>query len=158
MFVISATCIVWMHRVVAGMTQYPTGFESKYAARERVLPGDVLSPLMRWSEDYSVGNDAMDRQHQRLIGLINDLAPVLKVDGEFIPNPMVHTEFVTDAYGRSLYGQPLEGVALAEAKAVMKSAEVDFSLLDAEVEKLCGKLALTMPAQTAPNTPSGARR
>lgn len=82
------------------------------------------------------------------IGLINDLAPVLKVDGAFIPNPMVHTEFVTDAYGRSLYGQPVEGDAFAAAKATMKSAEVDFELLDAAVEKLCGKLALTMPECT----------
>lgn len=86
--------------------------------------------------------------HALQIGLINDLAPVLKVDGAFITNPMVHTEYITDAYGRSLYGQLVEGEAFAEAKAKMKSAEVDFELLDAAVEALCGKLALTMPECT----------
>ncbi len=58
---------------------------------------------------------------------------------------MVHTQFETDAYGRSLYGQAITGDALVEAKAVLKSSEVDFFLLDAEVELLCAKLAQTMP-------------
>ncbi len=79
------------------------------------------------------------------LGLINGLAPVLKIDGEFVPNPMVHTEFITDSYGRSLYGMPLQDEALAAGKAKMKSATVDFALLDQEVELLCGKLAQTMP-------------
>ncbi|MGB0952104.1 MAG: enoyl-CoA hydratase-related protein [Planctomycetota bacterium] len=79
------------------------------------------------------------------LGIINDLVPVLKVDGAFLVNPLVHTEFVTDACGRSLYGMPLEGEPLREAKAILKKAEVDFELLDAAVENLCTRLALTFP-------------
>ncbi len=79
------------------------------------------------------------------IGLINSLAPVLKVDGEFIANPMVETEFKTDQYGRSLYGQMKTGDDFKAGKQVFKNAEVDFQLLDQEVELLCGKLAQTMP-------------
>ncbi len=79
------------------------------------------------------------------IGLINGIAPVLKVSGQFIANPMAVTNFETDAYGRSLYGAAKSGDALKEAKGVMKTAEVDFSMLDAEVELMCFKLAQTMP-------------
>jgi len=79
------------------------------------------------------------------IGLINGVAPVLKVDGEFVANPMAVTSFETDAFGRSLYGAAKTGDALTAAKVVLKSAEVDFSLLDAEVESMCFKLAQTMP-------------
>jgi len=75
---LSALCLFWMHRVVTGMTKYPRGFESQYATQERVLPGDVLAPLMRWSDDYSVGNHAMDAQHKRLLNLINELDEVIQ--------------------------------------------------------------------------------
>ncbi len=84
--------------------------------------------------------------HQALgYGLINGIAPVLKVDGEFVANPLVHCQAEFDAYGRPLWGMLKSGEALVAAKGVMKSAEVDLSLLDAEVEKLTFKLASTMP-------------
>ncbi|MFK5955698.1 MAG: 6-oxocyclohex-1-ene-1-carbonyl-CoA hydratase [Planctomycetota bacterium] len=79
------------------------------------------------------------------IGLINEITPVLKYDGTFIANPMVHTEFTTDLYGRPLYGKPLTGEAFETGKAKMKASEVDFSMLDEAVELMCGKLAQTMP-------------
>lgn len=79
------------------------------------------------------------------VGLINRIAPVLKVDGKFIANPLVETEFKTDEFGRSLYGLSRQGEDLKAAKELFKSAEVDFSLFDREVEELCGQLALTMP-------------
>ena len=83
MLLVSLVCLVWMHRTVARMTKYPSGFESKYATPSRVLPGDVLAPLMQWSDEYSVGNDAMDRQHERLIGLINELDEVIQQGQHF---------------------------------------------------------------------------
>ena len=83
MLLVSVLCLVWMHRVVARMTKYPEGFESKYTTPSRVLPGDVLSPLMQWSDEYSVGSDAMDGQHMRLIGLINDLDAVIQQGRHF---------------------------------------------------------------------------
>ena len=73
------------------------------------------------------------------LGLINGLAPVLKKDGEFLPNPLAVTEARFDAWGRPLYGQLKSGEELA------KACETDFSALDAEVESLAWKLANTMP-------------
>ena len=78
MLLISAICLVWMHRVIQKMTRYPKGFESQYADSSRVLPGDILAPLMQWRDDYSVGDTAMDKQHRRLIGLINELDEVIQ--------------------------------------------------------------------------------
>jgi 6-oxo-cyclohex-1-ene-carbonyl-CoA hydrolase len=88
----------------------------------------------QWSAHYA--------QH---IGLLNGIAPVLKVDGKFIANPMAHTEFITDEYGRSLYGQFKTGDDRNAAKEVLSKAEVDFTLLDKMVNEMCAKLAQTMP-------------
>ncbi len=78
MFFVSLLCLVWMHRVIAKMTKRPKGFESQYADASRVLPGDELAPLMQWRDGYSVGNEAMDQQHRRLIALINELDEVIQ--------------------------------------------------------------------------------
>jgi len=84
--------------------------------------------------------------HQALgYGLINGLAPVLKVDGRFVPNPTVHVDASYDDWGRPQWGLAKQGEALAEGKALLKSAEIDFELLDREVEMLAWKLAGTMP-------------
>jgi NNP family nitrate/nitrite transporter-like MFS transporter len=82
-FLVSVACLVWMHRVVVQMTQYPRGFESQYSDRSRVLPGDVLEPLLKWRDEYSVGVEAMDLQHKRLVQLINDLDEVIQKGGHF---------------------------------------------------------------------------
>jgi len=79
------------------------------------------------------------------IGLINRIVPVLKDrDGQFISNPMVSTE-PFDAWGNPAYGAFKTGEAREQAKAVMADCEVDFSLLDAEVEQMAWKLSMTMP-------------
>ncbi len=79
------------------------------------------------------------------IGLINRIVPVLKNrDGEFISNPMVSTE-PYDPWGNPAYGAFKTGQAREQAKALMAECEIDFRLLDAEVEKLAWKLSMTMP-------------
>ncbi len=83
MALLSLVCLVWMHKVVAGISKRPAGFESQYADHSRVLPGDVLAPLLQWSDKYSVGVEAMDHQHKRLIGLINDLDEVIQKGGHY---------------------------------------------------------------------------
>ncbi|MDQ7079531.1 MAG: 6-oxocyclohex-1-ene-1-carbonyl-CoA hydratase [Paracoccaceae bacterium] len=81
---------------------------------------------------------------QRL-GLLTDIVPALKVNGEYVPNPLVETEMKTDAFGRILHGEPKTGAALAEGKALMKRGEIDLGALDEAVEALCTKLLLTFP-------------
>lgn len=85
--------------------------------------------------------------HQAVsFGLINKIVPVLKnKDGEFIGNPLVNTSTAHDAWGNPTFGSFKTGAAANEAKALFKSCTVDFSLLDAEVETLTWRLALTMP-------------
>ncbi len=78
-------------------------------------------------------------------GLLTEIVPALKVNGEFIANPMVHTDKWINDKGEMIYGTPKSGQALADAKAMMKSGEVDLALLDAAVEKIATKLMMLMP-------------
>ncbi len=78
-------------------------------------------------------------------GMIMDVVPALKVDGEWVPNPLVETGRVVDDWGRIVFGEPKTGAALAEGKELMKRGTVDLSLLDEKVEALCGKFLLTFP-------------
>ncbi|MEZ5175568.1 MAG: 6-oxocyclohex-1-ene-1-carbonyl-CoA hydratase [Acidimicrobiia bacterium] len=93
--------------------------------------------------------------HQALrLGLVNDIFPVLKVDGAFIPNPLVVTDRYLDEWGKIVHGTPKEGDDLAAAKELMKSATVDFSLLDAGVDETITKILYTMPDCTIKTTES----
>ncbi|MEW5862524.1 MAG: 6-oxocyclohex-1-ene-1-carbonyl-CoA hydratase [Pseudomonadota bacterium] len=79
------------------------------------------------------------------MGLLTDIVPALKVDGKFVPNPLVETSRVVDETGRFVFGKPKTGEALKEAKALLARGTVDLSLLDARVEELCAKMLLTFP-------------
>ncbi|MBI2942683.1 MAG: 6-oxocyclohex-1-ene-1-carbonyl-CoA hydratase [Candidatus Wallbacteria bacterium] len=79
------------------------------------------------------------------LGMINDLVPGLKVDGKWVPNPLVITDRTLDAWGRPCLGEPLEGEALVHNKQLFKKGSVDLTLLDEAVEKLCSRLLETMP-------------
>ena len=79
------------------------------------------------------------------MGMISDVAPALKVDGQFIANPLVVTDRMTDEFGRFVFGESKTGPALAEGKAQMAKATTDLSLLDAKVEELCATLLETFP-------------
>jgi 6-oxo-cyclohex-1-ene-carbonyl-CoA hydrolase len=83
------------------------------------------------------------------LGLITDFVPTLRVDGQFVPNPMVVTDRMTDASGRWAYGEFKTGSERAAAKEVLRSGTVDLAPLDAAVEALCTKLLLTMPGCVA---------
>ena len=78
------------------------------------------------------------------LGLINDIAPVYKKDGEFIANPFVITD-QTDAYGRIVYGDYKTGDAKQAAKALVKECEVDLSELDKLTNSYVTKLLYTFP-------------
>jgi 6-oxo-cyclohex-1-ene-carbonyl-CoA hydrolase len=79
------------------------------------------------------------------VGMLTDIVPALKVDGRFVPNPLVETQRVYDDFGRLAFGRPKTGDALKEAKDLVKKGVVDLSLLDAKVEELCAKMLLTFP-------------
>ena len=78
-------------------------------------------------------------------GIISEIVPVLKVNGQFIANPMVVTDKVFDEYGKIVFGSPKTGDELKKAKELIATAETDLSLLDIAVNKLCTKLLHTFP-------------
>ena len=79
------------------------------------------------------------------MGIISDLVPALKVDGKFVPNPLVETSRYLDDYGRIVHGESKTGEALAAGKAILKEGSVDLGLLDEAVEKLCAKFIHMFP-------------
>jgi 6-oxo-cyclohex-1-ene-carbonyl-CoA hydrolase len=79
------------------------------------------------------------------VGMLTDIVPALKVDGRFVPNPLVETQRVYDDFGRLAFGKSKSGAALAQGKEVLKRGTVDLSLLDEKVEELCAKMLLTFP-------------
>jgi 6-oxo-cyclohex-1-ene-carbonyl-CoA hydrolase len=82
-------------------------------------------------------------------GMITDVVPALRVDGRFVPNPLVWTDRMFDEHGRIVHGEPKTGEALEQGKALLKKGAVDLSLLDERVEQLCAKLLLTFPDCTS---------
>jgi len=79
------------------------------------------------------------------VGMLTDIVPALKVEGRFVPNPLVETQKVYDEFGRLAFGRPKTGQALKDGKALLAKGELDLSLLDAKVEELCAKMLLTFP-------------
>lgn len=78
-------------------------------------------------------------------GLLTEVVHALKVNGEFIPNPLVYTNKWVNENGEIIYGAFKKGEEGARAKEILKSGEIDLALLDKAVEKLCTKLAYLMP-------------
>ncbi len=79
------------------------------------------------------------------LGICSEIVPALKVDGKFVPNPTVISDRYLDEFGRIVHGEFKTGEAFAEGKALLKKGEIDLSLLDEAVEKLCAKLLDTFP-------------
>jgi len=79
------------------------------------------------------------------VGMLTDITPALKVDGRYVPNPLVQIERVYDEFGRLAFGKPKTGAALTAGKELMKKGTVDLAALDAKVEELCAKMLLTFP-------------
>ncbi|HYJ34206.1 MAG TPA: 6-oxocyclohex-1-ene-1-carbonyl-CoA hydratase [Candidatus Binatia bacterium] len=83
------------------------------------------------------------------LGLVNEVVPVLRLDGRWIPNPLVVTDRFLDEMGRIVYGDFRTGPDLILAKETFARAKTDLSLLDKAVESLCAKLLMLMPDCTA---------
>ncbi|MBW8050878.1 MAG: 6-oxocyclohex-1-ene-1-carbonyl-CoA hydratase [Cytophagales bacterium] len=78
-------------------------------------------------------------------GLLTEIIPALKVNGGYIPNPLVYTDNWVNEKGEIIYGTFKKGDEMAAAKELLKSGEVDLSLLDDAIEKFCTKLMYTFP-------------
>ena len=79
------------------------------------------------------------------LGIISGLVPALKVDSEFMPNPLVETSQYLDEYGRIVHGESKTGDELKVGKELLAKGEVDLSLLDEAVDRLCAKFIHMFP-------------
>lgn len=79
------------------------------------------------------------------LGIIAEVVPALKIDGKFVPNPAAVTDRYLDEYGRVIHGEFKAGADAKAARELVKSGEIDLSLLDEKVEELCAKLLETFP-------------
>jgi 6-oxo-cyclohex-1-ene-carbonyl-CoA hydrolase len=89
--------------------------------------------------------DAWSAHKAAFLGLVNEVVPVLKLDGAWIPNPLVVTDRMLDPFGRVVYGDWKSGAELDEAKALLARAQTDLSRLDEAVERLCTRILMLMP-------------
>lgn len=93
--------------------------------------------------------------HEALrLGLVNDIFPVLKVDGNYIPNPLVITDRYLDEWGKIAHGKPKVDDDLKAGKELLAAGEIDFELLDRGVDDLITKVLYTMPDCTLKTTES----
>lgn len=79
------------------------------------------------------------------LGIIADVVPALKIDGKFVANPTVVTDQMFDEYGRVTLGEFRTGSAFRDGRDLIKTGEIDLSMLDEKVEELCAKLIETFP-------------
>jgi 6-oxo-cyclohex-1-ene-carbonyl-CoA hydrolase len=79
------------------------------------------------------------------MGMLADIVPALKVDGEFVANPLVETSRIVDEHGRIVFGKPKTAEALKAGQELLKRGTIDLSLLDGRIEALCTKLLYTFP-------------
>ncbi len=79
------------------------------------------------------------------LGGLTQIVSALKVEGQWVANPLVVTDRLLDEYGRVVLGEWKTGTAKEEAKALLTKGTVDLTLLDEAVEQMCTRLLYTMP-------------
>ena len=109
-----------------------TDFLPLYVGFSRAMESGVLCDM--WSAHKAL-----------FIGLINEVVPVLKLDGKWIPNPMAITDRFLDQFGNIVYGDFKTGDERKAAKEILAKAETDMSKLDEAVDRLCTKILMLMP-------------
>jgi NNP family nitrate/nitrite transporter-like MFS transporter len=81
--VLSIICLSWMHRTVMKLSRLPTGFEAKFASLVLAGAGNFLKPLISWDDEFSIGIESIDRQHTRMMRLINEIDEVIQDGGNY---------------------------------------------------------------------------
>jgi len=113
-----------------------TDFLPLYVGFSRAMESGVLCEM--WSA------------HKALFyGLINEVVPVLRSEGAWIPNPLVVTDRFLGPFGELVYGDFRSGEERSRARDVVAEAETDLTLLDEAVERLCTKILMLMPDCTS---------
>ncbi len=82
-------------------------------------------------------------------GLIHEAVPVLEIDGDVRPNPLVITDRFIDERGQPCYGAFHGGEEKARARALLKEGRINLEHLDARVNRLVTQLLMTMPGCTS---------
>jgi 6-oxo-cyclohex-1-ene-carbonyl-CoA hydrolase len=77
-------------------------------------------------------------------GLITKVVPALKINGEFVRNPLVITDRYVDD-GEVVYGELKTGAAAKEARGLIKANPTDLSLLDTAVDEIAWKFTNLFP-------------
>ena len=82
----------------------------------------------------------------KMKNLISKVVPVLKINGEWVRNPMIVTDRYVDG-GEIVYGEYKTGDALKEARAVVREYQpkADFELLDQEIDNVVWHFANLFP-------------
>ena len=69
----------------------------------------------------------------------------MQINGKFVANSTVITDQMIDEYGRIILGEFRTGGDFKAGRDLIKSGEIDLSMLDDKVEELCAKLIETFP-------------
>ncbi len=78
------------------------------------------------------------------LGLLSKVVPVIKDGDKWVRNPLIETDKWVDD-GEIVYGEFKTGAAAKEARAYIKAATLDLSLLDDAVNEIVWKFANLMP-------------
>ena len=79
------------------------------------------------------------------LGGLTQIVPTLKVDAQWVANPLVITDRVLDEYGRLAIGEFKTGADREQGKKILAKGTVELALLDEAVDDLCLNLLYTMP-------------
>jgi len=82
----------------------------------------------------------------KMKGMISKVVPVLKIDGEWVRNPLIETDqYIKD--GEIVYGEYKTGDAMKAGRDLLKAhqANADFELLDKEVDRVIWRFANLFP-------------
>jgi 6-oxo-cyclohex-1-ene-carbonyl-CoA hydrolase len=79
------------------------------------------------------------------LGGLTEIVPALKVDGDWIANPLVVTDRLLDDFGRVVLGDWKTGDERIQAKQILAKGVTDLRLLDEAIDQMATKLLYTMP-------------
>ncbi len=89
------------------LSRLPSGFEAKFASLLRAGAGNFLKPLISWDDELSIGIEAIDRQHTRMMRLINEIDEVVQEGGTYEQIAPVLTDLINYTNGHFAHEEKL---------------------------------------------------